>query len=71
MQEVRLSENEKQVYTAKEAAKAYDVSLPVFYALCKRDDFPAVRIGRKIIVPKAALEAWFLEHAGNGQIVEI
>ena len=48
-----------------EAAALIGVSLPVMYQLCKRADFPAVRLGRAIIIPKAGLEAW-LEREAKG-----
>jgi len=32
------------------------------YELARRKDFPAIRIGRRIVIPKAAFERW-LEQA--------
>lgn len=46
-----------------EAAALIGVSLPVMYQLCKREDFPAVRFGRAIRIPKASLEAWLEREA--------
>lgn len=40
-------------YKPKEAAKVVGVSTPVMYDLRKRADFPAIHIGRAIVIPKA------------------
>ena len=49
---------EKLAYNAKEAAATLGISLPTFYELSNRADFPCVRIGRRIIVPVDSLRAW-------------
>lgn len=54
-------------YKPKEAAKAINVSPPVMYELCKRRDFPAIHIGRAIVIPKAGLERWLEEQAASGR----
>ena len=36
------------------------------YALLHRSDFPAVRIGKRLIVPEAALQEW-LARGGTAQ----
>lgn len=53
----------KKVLTAKEAAGALRVSLPTFYTIAKREDFPTIRIGSKILVPLAQLEEWLEREA--------
>ena len=55
--------NERLTLTPEEAAKQLGVSKPTMYALCNRKDFPSVRVGRKIIIPLAALEKWLEAHA--------
>lgn len=35
------------------------------YALVHRDGFPSVRLGRSIRVPRAGLERWLQENAGD------
>lgn len=52
-------------YKPKEAAKVVGVSPPVMYDLCKRADFPAIHIGRAIVIPKASLERWLEEKASE------
>ena len=50
-----------------EAAELVGVSLPVMYKLCKRADFPAIHLGRSIVIPRQSLEQWLTKEAGvNG-----
>ena len=49
---------ERLVLTVSEMAEALDVSLPFAYQLCHRADFPAVKLGRKIVIPKDQLDQW-------------
>lgn len=60
-----MEKNGGLTYKPKEAAKAVGVSLPVMYDLCRRADFPAVRIGRAIVIPKASLEQWLVSQASG------
>ena len=57
---------EKLVYNSTEARKALGVSMPTFYDLTHRADFPVIRIGKKIVVPVDGLKKW-LEKAGTGE----
>lgn len=60
-------------YTVKEAANAARVSLPTMYEWCKRTDFPALKVGRKILIPIAPFQRWLEVQAGevpsDGQLV--
>ena len=50
---------EKLVLSVEELAQEFGISLPVAYALAKREGFPAVRISeRRIVVPVEALRRW-------------
>ena len=42
---------QKLTYTAQEAARAANVSMPTLYAWTKIAGFPVVRVGRKLVVP--------------------
>lgn len=54
------------VYSPKEAAKYLGVSEPLMYQLCRRKDFPAVRLtARRIVIPADSLEAWLARQAKN------
>lgn len=56
---------EKLAYNVKEAAATLGISLPTFYELSNRADFPCVRIGRRIIVPVDSLRAWLAKEASH------
>ena len=49
---------EKLAYNSKEAAQALGVSLPTFYELSNRTDFPCIRLGRRVLIPVDGLKAW-------------
>ena len=52
------SKQEKLAFSAAEAAQALSISKPTLYQLCKRADFPAFRIGGRLVVSSAGLAAW-------------
>ena len=55
---------EKLTYTVSEAAEAVGVSKPIMYNLVNADNCSfAFRVGRKIIISKAALEQWIIERS--------
>lgn len=50
-------------YTAQEAARAANVSMPTIYAWTKIKGFPVVRVGRKVVVPIDAYNNWLENRA--------
>ncbi|WP_242847461.1 helix-turn-helix domain-containing protein [Syntrophomonas zehnderi] len=50
--------NIPEVLQVNELAEVLNVSRWTAYELCRRSDFPAVRIGRRILVRKDQLRAW-------------
>lgn len=46
------------VLTVRETSRILGISLSKTYALVSSDAFPAIHLNRRILVPKAALEAW-------------
>lgn len=56
---------EKLAYNSKEAAAALGISLPTFYELSSRADFPCIRVGRRVLVPVDGLRAWLMREAGQ------
>ena len=50
--------NEKLTLSVEEAGKILGVSRQVAYQLSRRDDFPTLHIGRRVLVPRKQLEAW-------------
>ena len=52
-------ENNKLVYSMKEAAEAIGVSIAQMYKIAKREDCDFIaRIGGRTLVSRARLEAW-------------
>lgn len=57
--------SELRVLTVKQAAEYLQLSEDVIYNLSHRADFPAVRIGRKILIDRLGLDEWFSCHLGK------
>lgn len=53
--------DEKLTYTVEEAAEALGISRPTAYEAIQTGDIPHIRIGRRILIPRAALEKMLLE----------
>jgi len=51
-------ENERLTYTVKEVAFLLNLGLNKTYELVSSNDFPALHVGRKIVIPKAALHKY-------------
>lgn len=49
---------EKLTYTVPEIAELIGISTPKAYELVCLDGFPAIRIGRRIVIPKEEFKAW-------------
>ena len=50
--------------TATELAGAFGISRAGAYALLHRRGFPALRIGKRLMVPKDKLAAWIDQNTG-------
>jgi excisionase family DNA binding protein len=57
---------EKLVYTVHEAAEVLKVGRNKAYEMIQQDMIPYIRVGRRILVPKKALEQWLLSGTGVG-----
>lgn len=49
---------DRLVYSVPEAAEALGVSAWLAYRLIARGELPAIRLGRRVVVPKIALDAF-------------
>ena len=58
--------NERLTLTAEEAAQQLGISMPSMYQLCRKADFPSLRVGRKILVSLSGLEKWIDKQAAEG-----
>ena len=50
---------------AETVAKLFGISISSAYELIREKDFPSVRIGKRLIVPKENLQAWVEAHIGK------
>ena len=57
----------RAAYTVKEAAQALGMSHQTIYNLIHADDFPAVKIGGRTLVPVAALDDWLESKMRSGK----
>lgn len=61
------AENEQVLtYSVDEAAKQLRVSSLTVRTAIKRDGLPAMRIGRRILIPVAALNTWLANRTEAG-----
>lgn len=58
---------EKLAMSVSDMQKALGIGRPLAYQLVNRADFPAIRIGKKIVIPVDSLKRW-LEQNGNREI---
>lgn len=56
---------EKLVYTVRETAKILNIGLSKAYDLIQQKQIPVVKVGRKFLVPKQALESWLMSSVGG------
>jgi excisionase family DNA binding protein len=58
---------ERLVYSVPEAGRLLGLGRNAAYAAAKRGDIPTIRIGRRLVVPKAAFHRTFeLMRSGDG-----
>lgn len=57
-------EDERLTLTVEEAAKMLGIGRNLCYERVKTGDLPSIKIGRRILIPRRALEK-FLEQAGK------
>lgn len=58
-------ETTKATISVRELSDELGISAPTAYALVNRADFPTIRIGRRIRIPRAGFERWIAEHEGE------
>ena len=56
-----VTSDEKLVYTVEEAGTLLDLGRSGAYEAVRRGDIPTIRIGRRLLVPKAALDRMLAE----------
>lgn len=63
----RKPEIEKAVYNIYEVAALMEINLPKAYEIARQENFPSIRIGRRIVVPKEAFHRWLEQAALDKQ----
>jgi excisionase family DNA binding protein len=61
--EVDMSTIGRQALTVTEAAEILGISRALAYELVSRGDIPALRLGRRLVVPRKAIDAMLNDHA--------
>lgn len=56
---------EKNTMSVKELAERMGISLPMAYDLTRREDFPSLRVGARILIPIDAFKDWLAREAGR------
>lgn len=64
--DTKASCKDRQTVTVAEAAAALGIGKNQAYAAAHRGEIPAIRIGRRLLVPRAALEQMLALGAGGG-----
>lgn len=57
--------SERLTHTVTEAAQKIGINRNAAYDLVKSGDLPSIRIGRRIVIPRLALERWLEERASD------
>ena len=56
---------EKTMISVSEMQSRLGVSRPMAYQLVNKENFPAIRIGRKILIPIKQLDRWIDEQVAD------
>ncbi|MCI2106910.1 MAG: helix-turn-helix domain-containing protein [Intestinimonas sp.] len=60
---------DKLTLSVEEAAALSGIGRDRLYQLAKRNDFPSIRLGRSIRIPRKGLEEWIEREAMSGKTV--
>lgn len=57
----------KSTISVRELSSALGISIRKAYELVRREDFPVIRIGKRILVPVELLDEWLRRSARDGK----
>ena len=60
---------QKTMLSVEEAGEMLGISRQLAYQLANRDDFPCLRIGRRMLIPRSKLIEWVDNHCGQEVIL--
>ncbi len=66
MPEGRGEDMKKTTISVQELASELGISMTKAYELVRREDFPVIRIGKRILIPVEILNEWLRREAENG-----
>lgn len=52
---------EKLTMNVTEISEQLGISKPIAYELTRREDFPSLKIGRRIVIPVEAFQKWLID----------
>lgn len=58
-----------EMFTVSEVSDFLRVSPPTVYKLIGAGDFPHIRVGYRVLIPKAAFGQWLAQHTFGGDPV--
>lgn len=58
---------ERMTMNVNEMAQHLGISRPKAYELVKQDGFPAIFLGKRIIIPVEAFQHWLMESSQDGK----
>ena len=61
---------DKMMITVEEFKKLWGVSRPKAYELANSEGFPAIHIGRKILIPRKQLDIWIENQLKGAALAE-
>ena len=62
--------NKPLAYTCEEFGKVAKISMPTVYELIHAEGFPALRVGKKYLIPVKAAERWLEANIGKQVLSE-
>lgn len=60
--------NNGQILTTKQAMEYMHIGRTMLWRLTNRADFPVLRLGRKLLIPKDALDEWIVKNRQDQQL---
>ena len=61
---------QKLAYSVEEMSVELGIGRELAYQMVKEPGFPAIHVGKRILIPKQALETWMMSEAFKTKITE-
>lgn len=62
---ISIDRNKTIMFSINEFCRMSELSRPTVYALLHAEGFPALRVGRRWVIPARAAEAWLEKNIGR------